>query len=180
MNEVYLIGNMGSDPESKQLESGSWITKVSIAVNEKFKDKEHTEWINLVFFDPLGETIEKYFQKGDGIIVRGKMRTHQWEDRDSGKQMYRTEVIVDRFWFPPNKSSGGHRQESDEEYENRARRKQPQSRGRDSRDRSERGQNSRERHRATRDHQDPSRGQRQETQGYSTPAGDDFQDDIPF
>lgn len=101
LNLVQLIGNVTKDPEIKVMEnSGAKLATIGLATNEVWNDKhtgekkQKTEFHNLVVWGALAEVFEKWVKKGDPIYVSGKMETRSWEDKDSGKKMYRTEVIV--------------------------------------------------------------------------------------
>lgn len=79
LNNCSFIGHLGRDPELKYSNSGTAICNVSIAVTEKYKDKESTEWVNLVFWDKLAEISAQYLSKGSQVYVSGKMQTQSWE-----------------------------------------------------------------------------------------------------
>lgn len=79
LNNCNFIGHLGRDPELKYSNSGTAICNASIAVTEKYKDKENTEWVNLVFWDKLAEVSAQYLSKGGQVYVSGKMQTQSWE-----------------------------------------------------------------------------------------------------
>jgi len=97
INKVILIGNLGKDPETKSLPSGSALTSITVATTEGWKDKqtgekkEHTEWHNVVFFDRLAEIAGQYLKKGSQVYIEGSLRTRKWQDKE-GKDRYTTEV----------------------------------------------------------------------------------------
>ena len=97
VNKVILIGNLGQDPETKSLPSGSAVTNIRVATSESWKDKqtgekkEHTEWHSIVFFDRLAEIAGQYLKKGSQVYVEGQLRTRKWQDK-SGADRYTTEV----------------------------------------------------------------------------------------
>lgn len=100
LNLVQLIGNVTKDPEIKSLENGTKLATLSIATNETWKDKntgekkQKSDFHNLVVWGTLADVFEKYVKKGDPIYVSGKLETRSWEDKESGKKMYRTEINV--------------------------------------------------------------------------------------
>lgn len=99
VNKVILVGNVGKDPESKFTPSGVAVTKLSLATNERFKDKsgewqDKTEWHNLISFQKTAEIIGEYVKKGSKIYIEGRLQTSSWEDKQSGEKKYKTEIVV--------------------------------------------------------------------------------------
>lgn len=99
VNKVILVGNVGKDPDIKYTPSGIPVAKVSLATNEKYKDKrgewqERTEWHNLVFWQRLAEIVGEYVKKGSKVYIEGRLQTSSWEDKQSGEKKYRTEIVV--------------------------------------------------------------------------------------
>jgi len=102
-NLVILIGNVGSDPEVKHLDSGQTVAKFSLATNESYSDKSgkkvtQTEWHNITVWRNLAEIVEKYLKKGMLIYVEGRIHYSNFEDKNGNKQ-YRTDIICDSFRF---------------------------------------------------------------------------------
>ena len=98
VNKVILIGNLGGDPEVKQISSGSTVANVTLATNESWTDKsgskqERTEWHRLVFWNKLAEIVGQYLKKGSKIYCEGRLQTRQWENKE-GSKMYTTEINV--------------------------------------------------------------------------------------
>ncbi len=100
INKVILIGNVGNDPECKELSNGV-VANVSLATSEQWKDKnngedvEKTEWHRLVFFNRLGEIVQQYVKKGSKLYVEGKLQTRSW-DAD-GVTKYSTEIVCNEM-----------------------------------------------------------------------------------
>jgi single-strand DNA-binding protein len=97
INKVILVGNLGSDPEVRHLET-SVVAKLSVATNENYRDKSGewqkiTEWHNVVAWRGLAENIEKNYKKGMQVYVEGKLTTRKWQDKD-GNDRYSTEVVA--------------------------------------------------------------------------------------
>lgn len=106
-----VFGNLTRDPEMKALPSGSNVTSMSIATNRKFKDRdgnmqEQVEYHNIVIFGKQAETTAQYLKKGSSAYVEGRLQTRSWDDKDSGKKMYRTEIVAERVQFGPKKGDG--------------------------------------------------------------------------
>jgi single-strand DNA-binding protein len=100
VNKVILVGNVGKDPEVKYTPSGIAVAKLSLATNERFKDKsgewqERTEWHNMVAWQRLAEIVGEYVAKGDKLYIEGRLHTSSWDDRQSGEKRYKTEVIAE-------------------------------------------------------------------------------------
>ncbi len=99
VNKVILIGNLGKDPEMKYTPGGMPVARMTLATNERFKDKEgnwqdRTEWHNLVAFQRTAEIAGEYLKKGRTVYIEGSLRTNSWDDKESGQKKYRTEIIV--------------------------------------------------------------------------------------
>lgn len=100
-NRVYLIGNLGTDPEVKILESGKTMARVSLATSESYKGADgkkvtETQWHNLVLWGTPAKTAEKYLKKGNEIAVEGKLVHRNYNDKEGNKH-YITEVVVNEF-----------------------------------------------------------------------------------
>ncbi len=97
-NRVNLIGNLGADPEVKELEGGKKIAKVSLATSENYRNKDgekvtDTQWHNLVMWGPKAEFVEKYLKKGQEIAIEGRLN-HRSYDNAEGEKKYFTEIVV--------------------------------------------------------------------------------------
>ncbi len=100
-NSIQLIGNLGGEPEIRELNGGRKFGQVSIATADVFKDdkgefQQRTQWHNLVAWGPQAEYLEKYLHKGSFIGIRGKLTHRSYESKD-GKKTLRTEVVVNEF-----------------------------------------------------------------------------------
>lgn len=112
LNKVFLYGNLTRDPELKALPSGSNVVSFGIATNRTYKDKngarqEATEFHNLVAFGRTAEVIAQYMKKGRPIFVEGRLQTRSWDDKETGKKNYRTEIVIDNFQFGADGGGGG-------------------------------------------------------------------------
>ena len=97
-NSVQLVGNVGQDPEIKNLEGGKKVANFSIATNESYKnDKgekvDQTEWHRVSAWGKTAEIIEKYVSKGKEIAIEGKLTHRSYDDKD-GVKRYITEVVA--------------------------------------------------------------------------------------
>jgi single-strand DNA-binding protein len=99
VNKVILVGNLGKDPELKHTPSGTPVAKFSLATSDRFKDKEgqwqdRTEWHNITAWARTAEIAAEYLKKGSKVYLEGSLRTHSWDDKQSGQKKYMTEVVV--------------------------------------------------------------------------------------
>ena len=97
MNKVFILGHLGSDPETRQIQGGS-LTNFSIATTEHYSDKERTEWHRIVAFGKTAELCAQYLHKGSQVMVEGKIQTRSWEDKD-GTKRYSTEIVANHVTF---------------------------------------------------------------------------------
>ena len=112
LNKAFLYGNLTRDPELKALPSGGQVVNFGLATNRTYKDKsgvkqEATEFHNIVAFGRTAEVIAQYMKKGRPIFVEGRIQTRSWDDKESGKKNYRTEIVVDNFQFGADSKRGG-------------------------------------------------------------------------
>lgn len=117
VNKVFLIGNLGADPEIKMLESGMNLGKMNIATTNSWKDKdgqmqEKTEWHTVVAFGKLADLMGEYLSKGRQVYVEGSLTTRSWED-DEGQKRYKTEVKAHRIDFLSSPKSAGNQEWQD-------------------------------------------------------------------
>ena len=98
INKVILIGNLGADPETRAMPSGTTVANLRIATSESWRDKqtgeqqERTEWHRVAFFGRLAEVAGEYLRKGSQVYVEGSLRTRKWQDKQ-GNDRYSTEIV---------------------------------------------------------------------------------------
>jgi len=97
-NSVHLIGNLGMDPEVKEVNNGSKMARFSLATSETYKNPvgekvTETQWHNLIIWGGLAEVAEKYLKKGKQIAVEGKINNRIYDDKE-GNRKYITEIVV--------------------------------------------------------------------------------------
>lgn len=111
VNKVILIGNLGQDPETRYMPSGGAVTKLRIATNESWKDKqtgeqqERTEWHRVTMFGRLAEIAAEYLRKGSQVYLEGRLQTSKWQDKD-GNDRYMTEVIANEMQMLGGRGGG--------------------------------------------------------------------------
>jgi len=99
VNKVFLLGNVGKDPEIRSSASGVMVANFTLATTDRQKDaqgawQDKTEWHNLVAFTRTAEIVRDYVKKGHKLYVEGKIQTRSWDDKETGAKRYRTEIIV--------------------------------------------------------------------------------------
>src|SRR5260221_13890008 len=98
INKVILIGNLGADPETRAMPSGTTVANLRIATSESWRDKqtgeqqERTEWHRVAFFGRLAEVAGEYLRRGSQVYIEGSLRTRKWQDKQ-GNERYSTEII---------------------------------------------------------------------------------------
>ena len=112
INKVILVGNLGGDPETRYMPSGSAVTNFTVATNESWKDKqtgeqkERTEWHRVVMFDRLAEIAAEYLRKGSQVYIEGKLQTRKWQGQD-GQDRYTTEIRANEMQMLGGRGGGG-------------------------------------------------------------------------
>jgi single-strand DNA-binding protein len=89
LNKIMLIGNLGRDPEMSYTQAGKAVSKFSLAVSRRAKDratgerKEETTWFNVVAWEQLAETCNTYLHKGSKVYIEGRMTSHKYTNKDN-------------------------------------------------------------------------------------------------
>lgn len=102
VNKVILVGNLGTDPELRKLESGALLARFSLATSEQYTDKvsgkriENTEWHDIVTWRGLAEVAEKFLKKGMKVYIEGKLKKRAWTDKE-GQQRYSVDIVTDEL-----------------------------------------------------------------------------------
>ncbi|MBU2678059.1 MAG: single-stranded DNA-binding protein [Gammaproteobacteria bacterium] len=112
INKVIIVGNLGQDPETRYMPSGSAVTNFTVATNESWKDKQtgeqkdRTEWHRVAMFNRLAEIAAEYLRKGSQVYIEGKLRTRKWQGQD-GNDRYTTEIIADEMQMLGSRGDSG-------------------------------------------------------------------------
>ena len=103
VNKVILVGNLGRDPEARNMQNGGKVVSFSIATSDTWNDKasgerkEKTQWHRIAIFnEKLGEIAEKYLKKGSKVYLEGAIETRKYTDKD-GQERETTEIVLGRF-----------------------------------------------------------------------------------
>ena len=112
INKVILIGNLGADPETRAIPSGTTVANLRIATSESWRDKqsgeqqERTEWHRVAMFGRLAEIAAEYLKKGSQVYIEGSLRTRKWTDKQ-GNERYSTEIIGNELQMLGGRGGGG-------------------------------------------------------------------------
>ena len=98
MNLVVVRGRLTRDPSLKESSGGTAICSFSLAINEKYKDKEKVHFFDVTAFGSLAENIKKYLEKGSEILIEGKLNYEKWTGKD-GTERTRIGIIANRAEF---------------------------------------------------------------------------------
>jgi single-strand DNA-binding protein len=90
-NKVVLMGNVTRDPEVRVTPKGTSIAKIGLAVSRKFstesgEKKEETTFVDVDFIGKVSDVVSKYVKKGDPILIDGRLKLDQWEDKKTGEK----------------------------------------------------------------------------------------------
>ncbi len=111
-NKVILLGNLTRDVEIRAMPSGLSVGSFSIAVNERFKDRdgnwqERATFVDCEIFGARAEAMAKYLSKGSPVFVEGRLRLDQWEDKNGGGKRSKLKVVCENFEFVGGGQGGG-------------------------------------------------------------------------
>mgnify|MGYP006280474691 CR=1 FL=1 len=103
INKVIISGNLVRDPDTRILENGTHMAKMSIANNQRYRDRsgewqEKTCYVNIVAWRKTAELVSEYCRKGSPVLVEGELIYNSWEDRD-GSRRSRLEINARRIQF---------------------------------------------------------------------------------
>lgn len=116
INRVFILGNLGADPELKTTGGGSSVCEMRIATSESWFDKssnerkERTTWHRVIVWGKSAENCAKYLRKGSKAFVEGRIQTREWQDQ-SGNKRHTTEIVANSVQFIDTTSGGGGQRE---------------------------------------------------------------------
>jgi single-strand DNA-binding protein len=100
VNKVIIVGNLGADPETRNLPSGQVVANLRIATSDKWTDRasgerrERTEWHTVSIFDQnSAQYAQSYLRKGGKVYIEGRLETRKWQT-PTGEDRYSTEIVV--------------------------------------------------------------------------------------
>jgi single-strand DNA-binding protein len=177
VNKVFLLGNLGQDPEVRYTPNGVAVCNISLATSSKRKDKqsgetiEDTQWHRVTFYDRLAEIAGEYLQKGKPVHIEGRLKYGKYTDKD-GVERYTTEIIAEQMQMLGSRDDGGGARDDE------PRGRQQQSRGNEQRGGSQQRGGGQQQRGGRDERQAPS--PRPAPRQQSSTGFDDMADDIPF
>lgn len=113
-NKVILVGNLTRDPELRYTPKGMAIAKIGLAVNRNWTNeagekKEEVTFVDVDAFGRQAETLAQYMKKGSPLLVEGRLKLDQWDDKQTGQKRSKLGVVVEGFQFlgGGNREGGG-------------------------------------------------------------------------
>jgi len=103
-NKVILVGNLTRDPELRYTPKGMAIAKIGLAVNrnwtsESGEKKEEVTFVDVDIFGRTAENVAQYMKKGRPILIEGRLRLDQWDDKQTGQKRSRLGVVAETVQF---------------------------------------------------------------------------------
>src|ERR1039458_5551806 len=107
-NIVILAGSLTRDPELKYTPKGHSVAKIGMAINRSWKTetgekKEEVVFVDIDAFGKQAETIAQYVKKGRPLLVEGRLKLDQWEDKQTHQKRSKLGVVLESFSFLDSK-----------------------------------------------------------------------------
>lgn len=104
INRVILTGRLTDNPQIRHTQT-SKVASFSIAVNRRFAqpNQPQADFIRCVAFGKLAELLERYVTKGTMIGVEGRIQTGSYDDPNTGRKVYTTDIVCDNIQFLESK-----------------------------------------------------------------------------
>lgn len=117
-NKVILMGNLTRDPEVRYTPKGTCVCKIGLAINrtwtnESGEKKEDVTFVDVDAFGRTAENIGQYMRKGRPLMVEGRLKLDQWDDKQTGQKRSRLGVIAETVQFLGSANDGGGRSDND-------------------------------------------------------------------
>jgi single-strand DNA-binding protein len=110
VNNVFVVGNLGANPNIRALPSDQNVANFSLATTERFTDRngakqERTDWHRIVVFGQLADTCERFLSKGRQVYVEERLTSRQYEAKDGSGKRYRTEIVARQLRMRDNRAN---------------------------------------------------------------------------
>lgn len=116
INSVSISGNLGRDPELRVTPTGTSVLSLSVAVNNRVRDQQTGEWrdranwVDVVVFGSRADAIAPFLAKGSKVAVSGRLRWSQWQDKQTGANRSKLEVVAGEVVFLTPQQGQGYAQ----------------------------------------------------------------------
>ena len=110
-NKVILAGNLTRDPELRYTPKGTAIAQMGLAVNRSWKTetgelKEEVTFVDVSAFGRQAEVLAQYLKKGRPLLVEGRLKLEQWEDKNTHQKQSKLKVVLESFSFIDSRAEG--------------------------------------------------------------------------
>lgn len=129
-NKVILVGNLTRDPELRYTPKGTAVAKVGLAVNrvwtnEAGEKKEEVTFVDVDCWGRTAENVGQYMRKGRPMLVEGRLKLDQWDDKETGQKRSRLGVVAESVQFLGAKPQEGDQDQQADQESTRERRASP-------------------------------------------------------
>jgi len=109
-NRVVLVGNLTRDPELRYIPSGTAVTEIGLAVNDRRKNAsgewvEETTFVDVTLWSRQAEIASEYLTKGSSVLIEGRLKLDTWEK--DGKKNFKLRVVGERMQMLGGRGPGG-------------------------------------------------------------------------
>ncbi len=108
MNKVILLGRLVADPETRYTQSNIAMTRFKLAVNRQVAkgEEKQADFFNITAWRQTAEFVQKYFTKGQQVLIEGYLRNNSWTDQQGNKR-YNDDIHADKVYFADSKRESG-------------------------------------------------------------------------
>jgi single-strand DNA-binding protein len=111
-NRVILAGNLTRDPELRYTPNGKAVARIGMAINRSWKNdagetKEEVTFVDVDAFGRQAEVIAQYMKKGRPLLIEGRLKLNQWEDKTTHQKQSKLTVVLDSFSFIDSRGGDG-------------------------------------------------------------------------
>ena len=121
INSTILVGRLARDPELRKTGTGKSVLNFTVVCDRKFSKTDEVDYINCVAWNQTADYISSYLKKGALVGLEGRIQTGSYEDRETGKTIYTTDVVVDTLQAMESKAQAELRESQSSSYSNQPR-----------------------------------------------------------
>jgi len=108
-NRVILVGNLTRDPELRYIPSGTPVTEIGLAVNDRVKKNDQwvdeTTFVDVTLWARTAEVASEYLSKGSPVLIEGRLKLDRWEK--DGQKFSKLRVVGEKMQMLGSRSGGG-------------------------------------------------------------------------